>query len=138
MSFKETDFPALIKYLKKIVEEENDPMLVKELVAQLVKMYEDVPLYPGIVNMCVFGVAKNIKPEEVQVGQRVFVKNREDCYCGTVDKKEGEGIVLKGVKSVTCEDELDLGYREMEKVTVINNDALKEMWPSLVFDKEQK
>lgn len=138
MSFKETDFPALIKYLKKIVEEEKDPMLVRELVAQLVKLYEDTPLYPGIVNMCVFGVAKNIKPEEVKVGQRVFIKNREDCYCGTVDKKEGEGIVLKGVKSVTCEDELDLGFREMEKVTVINSDVLKEMWPSLVFDKEQK
>jgi len=138
MSFKETDFPALIKYLKKIVEEERDPMLVKELVMQLVKMYEDVPLYPGIVNMCIFGAAKTVKPEEVQVGQRVFIRNHDDCYCGTIDSKDGEGIVLKGVKSVTSEDELDLGYREMQKVTVINNDALKEMWPSLVFDKEQK
>jgi len=138
MSFKETDFPALIKYLKKIVEEEKDPMLVKELVTQLVKIYEDVPLYPGIVNMCISGVAKTVKPLEVQVGQRVFIRNHEDCYCGTVDSKDGEGIVLKGVKSVTSEDELDLGYREMEKVTVINNEVLKEMWPSLVFDKEQK
>ena len=31
MSFKETDFPGLIKYLKRIVEEEKDPVLVKLL-----------------------------------------------------------------------------------------------------------
>lgn len=74
MSFKETDFPGLIKYLKRIVEEEKDPMLVKELVTQLVKLYEDVPLYPGIVNMCIGGVTKNVKPEELEVGQRVFIK----------------------------------------------------------------
>ncbi|HMM59915.1 MAG TPA: hypothetical protein PKC25_07275, partial [Candidatus Rifleibacterium sp.] len=78
MSFKETDFPGLIKYLKRIVEEEKDPMLVKELVTQLVKLYEDVPLYPGIVNMCIGGVTKNVKPEELEVGQRVFIKSGED------------------------------------------------------------
>jgi len=138
MSFKETDFPALIKYLKKVVEEEKDPMLVKDLVSQLVKMYDQVPVYPGIVNMCLGGVTKNIRPEEVQVGQRLFIRNREDCYSGTVDQIQGDGIVLKGVKQFTCEDELDLGFREMEKVTVIDSEVLKEMWPSLVFDKEQK
>ncbi|MDD2998309.1 MAG: hypothetical protein PHV05_04550 [Candidatus Riflebacteria bacterium] len=138
MSFKETDFPALIKYLKRIVEDEKDPMLVKELVTQLVKMYEEVPLYPGIVNMCIGGVTRVIKPEEVEIGQRLFIKNREDCFSGTVATKDGEGIVLKAVKTYGSEDELDLGFREMEKVTVINSNVLNEMWPSLVFNKEQK
>lgn len=138
MSFKETDFPGLLKYLKRIVEEEKDPVLVKELVMQLVKLYEAVPLYPGIVNMCVGGMAKSVKPEEVQVGQKVFIRNQDDCFSGTVAEKDGEGIVLKAVKSVTAEDELDLGYREMEKVVVINSEVLNEMWPSLVFNREQK
>lgn len=138
MSFKETDFPALIKYLKRIVEEEKDPLLVKELVTQLVKLYDEVPLYPGIVNMCVGGIAKNIKPEEIEVGQRVFVKSGDDCLCGTVSAKDGEGIALKAVKLLTAEDELDLGMREIQRVTVINANVLKEMWPSLVFDKEQR
>jgi ribosomal protein L19 len=138
MSFKETDFPGLIKYLKRIVEEEKDPMLVKELVAQLVKLYDEVPLYPGIVNMCIGGVAKTVKPDEVQVGQKIFIRNREDCFSGTVAEKDGDGIVLKAVRSVSVEDELDLGFREMEKVVVVNNDVLKEMWPSLVFGREHK
>ncbi len=138
MSFKETDFPALIKYLKRIIEDEKDPMLVRELVAQLVKLYDEVPLYPGIVNMCVGGVSKNVKPEELEVGQRVFIKSGDDCLCGTVASKDGDGISLKAVKLLTPEDELDLGMREIQRATVINNNVLKEMWPSLVFDKEQK
>lgn len=138
MSFKETDFPGLIKYLKKIVEEEKDPMLVKELVTQLVRLYEDVPVYPGIVSMCISGVAKSVKPEDVLVGQKVFIKNRDECVSGTVAEKDGEGIVLKAARLVSTEDELDMGFREMEKVVIINHDVLKEMWPSLVFDKEQK
>lgn len=138
MSFKETDFPGLIGYLKKIVAEEKDPLLFKELVTQLVTLYDQVPVYPGIVNMCLGGVSKVVRPEEVAIGQKVFIKNREDCFCGTVSEKNAEGVVLKAVKSVASEDDLELGFREMEKVNVINTDVLKEMWPSLVFDKEQK
>lgn len=138
MSFKETDFPGLIGYLKKIVAEEKDPLLFKEMVAELVKLYDQVPVYPGIVNMCLGGLCKGIRPEEVEIGQRVFVKNREDCFCGTVSEKNSEGVVLKAVRSVAADDDLELGFREMEKVTIINGDVLKEMWPSLVFDKEQK
>lgn len=138
MSFRETDFPGLIKYLKKIVDEEKDPILVKELVSELVKLYEDIPVYPGIVNMCLGGIAKAIKPEDIQIGQKIFIKNRDECVSGTVTEKDGEGIVLKAAKLVTSEDEIDLGFREIEKVVIINNEILKETWPSLVFAKEQK
>jgi hypothetical protein len=137
MSFKETDFPGLLGYLKRLVAEEKDPLLFKELVTQMVEMYDKIPVYPGIVNMCLGGAAKTVRPEEVEIGQKVFVRNREDCFSGTVAEKDSEGIVIKAVKSVAVEDELELGFREMEKVTVINGDVLKEMWPSLVFDKEQ-
>ncbi len=137
MSFKETDFPGLLGYLKRLVAEEKDPLLFKELVTQMVEMYDKIPVYPGIVNMCLSGAAKTVRPEEVEIGQKVFVRNREDCFAGTVSEKDSEGIIIKAVKSVAVEDELELGFREMEKVTVINRDVLKEMWPSLVFDKEQ-
>ncbi|MDN5280420.1 MAG: hypothetical protein PWR01_4385 [Clostridiales bacterium] len=137
MSFKETDFPGLIGYLKRIVAEEKDPLLFKEMVSELVKMYDKIPVYPGIVNMCLGGLARSVRPEEVEVGQKIFIKNREDCFCGTVSEKNADGVVIKAVKSVASEDDLEIGFREMEKVTLINGDVLEEMWPSLVFDKEQ-
>ncbi|HMM59916.1 MAG TPA: hypothetical protein PKC25_07280, partial [Candidatus Rifleibacterium sp.] len=60
------------------------------------------------------------------------------CLCGTVSGKDGEGIELKAVKLMTSEDELDIGMREISRATVINTNVLKEMWPSLVFEKGQK
>lgn len=137
MSFKETDYPGLIGSLKKIVADEKDPLLFQELVTQLVKLHDQIPVYPGIVNACLGSVAKCVRPEAVEVGQKVFVRNREDCFCGTVAEKNAEGVVLKAVKSVATDDDLELGFREMEKVTVVNADVLKELWPSLVYDKEQ-
>ncbi len=138
MSFKETDFPALIKYLKAFLARETDPLLLRDVLQQLVKLYEEVPLYPGIVNMCLGGVVKETRPEELTVGQKIYIRNRGDCYYGTVVAKDADGITIKGVKSVTSEDELELGLKEMEKVNVINEKVLQEMWPSLVFEKGMK
>lgn len=136
MSFKETDFPGLIDYLKKIVNQESDPAMVKELVLKLVKLYDEVPLYPGIVNMCLGGVAKGIKPSEIKVGQKIFVKNQDDYYSGVVSSLSEDGIVLKSAQSVTVEEDFELEFGDMEKITAINEEVLQEMWPSLVFNKE--
>ena len=138
MTFKETDFPSLLKFLKSFIKDDTDPILVKDVVMHLVKLYEEVPLYPGIVNMCAGGLVKAADPKTVQPGQKIFIRNREDCYVGTVVSKDADGVTLKGVKSVTNEDELELGFKEMEKVNYINENILREMWPSLVFPKEER
>ena len=136
MTFKETDFPALIKFLKTFSRNESDPLLFKEVVARLVTLYEDVPLYPGIVNMCLSGLQKKLPPRDIEEGQKIYVKNGEDCFCGTVVRKDADGVTLKAVRSVVSEDEYELEYKEMEHVTLVNDKVLQEMWPSLVFPKE--
>ncbi|HOY65391.1 MAG TPA: hypothetical protein PLP29_00800 [Candidatus Ozemobacteraceae bacterium] len=137
MTFKETDFPGLIRYLKTVATDETDPFLLKQVVLQLVKLYDDVPLYPGIVNMCLGKVVKTVPANEVEVGQKVYIKNREDCYAGTIASKDEDGVTLKNARQITVEDEIELGFKEMEKVSVINDKVLEELWPSLVFPKEK-
>ncbi len=137
MTYKETDFPGLLRYLKTVATDEADPFLLKQVVLQLVKLYDEVPVYPGIVNMCLGKVIKNVPAADVEVGQKVYIKNREDCYMGTVASKDEDGITLSHVRQVMSEDELELGYKEMEKVSVINDKVLEELWPSLVFPKEK-
>jgi hypothetical protein len=137
MTFKETEFPGLIKFLKTFVNDEADPHLIKEVMLQFVKLYEDVPLYPGIVGMCMGQLVKKVDPRELNPSQKVFIRNQGDCYCGQVAKKDEDGVVLKAVKSVTSEDELEFGFKEMDQVTVVNQNVLQELWPSLVFEKEK-
>ncbi|HOT29142.1 MAG TPA: hypothetical protein PLU72_13235 [Candidatus Ozemobacteraceae bacterium] len=137
MTYKETDFPGLLRYLKTVATEESDPFLLKQVVLQLVKLYDEVPVYPGIVNMCLGKVVKTVPAADVEVGQKIHVKNREDCYTGIVASKDEDGVTLKQVRQIVTEDELELEFGEMEKVSVINDRALEELWPSLVFPKEK-
>ena len=138
MSFKETDFPLLIKFLKTFMAKETDPILIRDVLQQLIKMYEDVPLYPGIVSMCLNTAVKEASPQDLTIGQKIYVRNREDCYHGTVVAKDADGVTIKGVKSVTSEDELEIGFKEMERVSFINEKVFEEIWPSLVFDKGKR
>ncbi|MDD3001779.1 MAG: hypothetical protein PHF29_08490 [Candidatus Riflebacteria bacterium] len=138
MSFKETDFPGLITYLKNLVKNEKDPVLFKELVSQLVEMYDQLPIYPGIVNMCMGQAAKVADVKALEVGQQVSLKVDEDSISGIVKAKTPKGLVLKDATIATPDDEFEVEYREITKATLINKDVVKELWPSLVFDKEKK
>lgn len=138
MSFKETDFPGLITYLKNLLKNEKDPVLFKELVEQLVEMYEQLPIYPGIVNMCIGQAAKAADAKALEVGQQVSLKVDEDSISGVVKSKTPKGLVLKNATIATLDDEFEVEFREITKATVINKNIVKELWPSLVFDKEKK
>lgn len=138
MTFKETEFPALIRFMKTFVNEEANPYLVKDVMLQLIKMHESVPLYPGIVNMCVGQVKKAVEPSELVPGQKVFLKNGDDFYVGVVTKKTDEEVQMKNVHAITFEDEYEFELGDMESVHVINESVLEQLWPSLVFDKDKK
>ncbi|MCK9457496.1 MAG: hypothetical protein M0R31_09415 [Candidatus Riflebacteria bacterium] len=138
MSFKETDFPGLITYLKNLLKNEKDPVLFKELVEQLVEMYDQLPIYPGIVNMCIGQAAKAADAKALEVGQQVSLKVDEDSISGVVKSKTPKGLVLKNATIATLDDEFEVEFREITKATVINKNIVKELWPSLVFDKEKK
>lgn len=138
MTFKETDFPGLFKFLKLYVTEESDPVLVKEVVLQIIKLYESVPLYPGIVEMCIGGYVKTIDPKEIVVGQKLYIQNGKDYHFGTVTNKDAGGIKLKMTQSVASASELTLKFEQIGKVKVVDENILEKMWPSLIFNKDKK
>lgn len=125
MSFKETDFPGLITYLKNLLKNEKDPVLFKELVEQLVEMYDQLPIYPGIVNMCIGQAAKAADAKALEVGQQVSLKVDEDSISGVVKSKTPKGLVLKNATIATLDDEFEVEFREITKATVINKILLK-------------
>jgi len=135
MTFKETEFPAMIRFLKTLVQREANPYVIRDVIQQMVRLYEEVPLYPGIVNMCMDQVCKSPKAEELLVGQKVHFQQGDEFFSGTVAKKDAEGITIRHVRCIVEEDDYELGYKEIDKVTAINEKVLDELWPSLVFEK---
>ncbi|HRY28605.1 MAG TPA: hypothetical protein P5079_01060 [Elusimicrobiota bacterium] len=133
MTFKETEFPATLKYLKAAMAADPDPLLIKEVLAQIIKLYEAVPLYPGIANMCAAQAVKAVEPKDVAVGQKIYFQKGNVSYLGTVAEKTADGLKLKAVKA--AEEDVSVSLKDMSKVKAINEKILEELWPSLVFEK---
>ncbi len=136
MSFKETDFTGLIGYLKGLLATQKDPMLFKAMVAKLVEIYDQLPVYPGLVNMCINQARKDIDVKDVKKGQTVYITTKEGMFSGVV-AKTGKKISLKNVMTASETKTVDVDVKKINKVEMINDDVVKELWPSLVFDKEQ-
>lgn len=138
MSFKETDFTGLIGYLKGLIATQKDPMLFREMVCKMVEIYDQLPVYPGLVNMCVGQAQKTVEAKDIKVGQKVFITTHGDCVCGVVSAVDSETISISNAVEVTNETTSEVGLAEIDKAVIINENIVKELWPSLIFDKEQK
>ncbi len=136
MSFKETDFTGLIGYLKGLLATQKDPMLFRAMVEKMVDIYDQLPIYPGLVNMCISQAKKNVEPKDLKKGQTVFIETDKGYISGVITKT-GKKLSIKNAMVATEEktSEVDLG--EIKNVLTINENIVKELWPSLVFDKEQ-
>ncbi len=136
MSFKETDFTGLIGYLKGLLATQKDPMLFKAMVEKLVEIYDQLPVYPGLVNMCINQARKDVDVKDIKKGQTVYLTTKEGMIAGVV-AKTGKKISLKNVMTATETKSVDVDVKKISKAEMINDKVVNELWPSLVFDKEQ-
>lgn len=137
MTFKETDFPGVFHFLKGFIKDDTDPVLVKDVVLQVLRMYDEVPLYPGIVSSCLFKLVKPVDPRQLAVGQRVTVRTHDGAgYTGTVSAVNGKGFTLSRAAQVAPAPEVKLDFAQLGAVQLVNDRVLEELWPSLVARKE--
>lgn len=136
MSFKETDFTGLMGYLKGLLATQKDPMLFKAMVEKLVEIYDQLPVYPGLVNMCINQAKKDVDVKDIKKGQTVYLSTKDGMISGVV-AKTGKKISLKNVMTATEAKTIDVDVKKISKAEMINDKVVNELWPSLVFDKEQ-
>lgn len=136
MSFKETDFTGIIGYLKGLLAAQKDPVLFRAMVAKMVEIYDQLPVYPGLVNMCIGQAQKAIDVKDVKKGQKVYIETKDGFVAGVV-AKTGKKLSLSNVVTTGCAKTQDIDCSKIDKVFTINENVVKELWPSLVFDKEQ-
>ena len=136
MSFKETDFTGLIGYLKGLLATQKDPVLFKAMVAKMVEIYDQLPVYPGLVNMCIGQAQKAVDVKDIKKGQKVYIETKDGFVAGVV-AKTGKKLSLSNVVTTGSSKTVDVDCSKINKVFTINESVVNELWPSLVFDKEQ-
>ena len=136
MSFKESDFPVVFSFLYSLCKKAKNPGYFKSVFMEAFKIYKKIPLYPGLVNMCLGQVEKKVMPEEVEPGDQIVFEKDGKEYFGFVESVKGDDVKLIDV--VEIKDSMVFSKNEMAKVRKINENTLKELWPSLVFEEEEK
>lgn len=135
MTFKETEHTEILRRLNEFAETVYP---VNEIVKETYRLYKKVPIYLGIVGMCMENILKPTKYEELKVGNTVIVKNKNNIYEGKVAKIKKSYLELKNVKVIQQQKKLKVKIGKRNEIKKINFDTLRNQWPSLDFKKEKR
>ncbi|MCD6413247.1 MAG: hypothetical protein J7L54_03790 [Elusimicrobia bacterium] len=131
MSFRESEFPDLLENILKVGEQYGDNSLTFEIVKKVVELVKQIPLYPGIVGMCLARYVSEADPAKLNPGDRIFVKTAAGGIAGNFDGDEDDFIRVKG------DSEAKIEKSKIEKILKLRDNILEEIWPTLVFKEEK-
>ncbi len=135
MTYKESEFPqmleVLVNYIKKGIPAE-------EIVTQAYNLYKEVPIYVGIVNMCLENLVKQQNISQLKKGDSVIIRDKNDTYKAIVEKIDKNNIYLKNVRIISAKKKLKLRVNDRQKIYKIEKDVLGKLWPSLKFKKHKE
>ncbi len=138
MTFKESDFPSLLHRIKQVIEGTENPAVAVELIREIVEAYEDIPLYPGIVEMISYNMVQESSVGELNEGDLVEFTTDGRALTGQIKEINGESITLQKVVETGQQDAVDIDKSELDNCQKINQEALKEEWPELYFGEDSQ
>lgn len=131
MTFKQTEVTEI---LKKLSDYSNKYKFLNRLVKEAYNLYKKVPLYPGIVGLCVDNVLKETC--EIKKGDIVIIEGKDISYEGEVVEIKNDVVELKQAKVLQEQESLKIKI-DKNKIYKYNFSTLKQLWPSLDFSDKK-
>lgn len=135
MSFKETEFPSWVAFLKSLEKKNSNPFLLRDIVRLMIQLYEKIPLYPGIVEMCLNAALQFTEPEKLQMGEKIYFHCQGRYYTGEILSKSSSTIKVRAENNTLAEQFFPIN--ELKQIVRLNEKVLEELWPSLVFEQKE-
>ncbi|MCK4667828.1 hypothetical protein KAU33_13810 [Candidatus Dependentiae bacterium] len=128
MSFSESDFPGLISLIEGTLKKYKNSDFAVALVNEIIRVYNRVPLYPGIAGMCAGTMAQTVTPDKIKAGDEVLVElEGSPSQFGTVKEISSDEITVGNSK---------ISISETVSILKLNKNTLEEIWPTLIFPEE--
>ncbi|MFN3550888.1 MAG: hypothetical protein ACK4WJ_03670 [Endomicrobiia bacterium] len=132
MTYKESEFPQILEILLNYAKK-GFPL--DEIIKESYKLYKNVPIYIGIVGMCIENLVREEKKENFKKGDVIIVVDKDKVYQGIVDKIDKNGnFSLKNVKIIENKKVVKIKFKD-KKLFKIEKNILQKLWPSLYFKK---
>lgn len=146
MTFRESEFPNMVHQLGGI-SKTYPPEAVAAFVEEMLRIYKAIPLYPGLVCMCMGRAFEKWDPKNPPPSKGSFVVVR------LKGKPKGRAVTpiagtltAWGAAAVQIEFRDPFGKlrrtriprRQIESVEKFHRDTLERLWPTLVFDQKPR
>lgn len=125
MSFSESDYPGLISLIEGTLKKYKNSDFAVALVNEIIRVYNRVPLYPGIAGMCAGTMAQTVTPDKIQAGDEVLVEFKDSASRFGVVKEISSDEIRVG--------DLKISILEITNTLKLNKNTLEEIWPTLIF-----
>jgi len=140
MTFEETELQRLVDEIIRLLEKyRDDPKALEIILSELKSLYRKVPIYPGIITMCLPMVVKSVDPKQLKEGDEVSLLMKDDrILTGKIS-----GIAQNEVKLVNCfesEGQKPCGERavqlkDLKEARLFTREILHKEWPDLDFEE---
>ena len=133
MTFQESDYPGLKREMVNLIHKYENPTLVVEVLKEIWETHKQIPIYPGIISMCLPSMVKEKKIGELKKGERVLIKTGTLEILGTVKLKKKDRVVLENSEVLKRSKSREVKNEEVKKVLNLERGVLEKIWPTLVF-----
>ena len=134
MTFQESDYPGLKKEMVNLIHKYKNPALVVEVLKEIWETHKQIPIYPGIISMCLPSMVKEKKIGELKKGERVLVKTPDYEILGTIKSKKKDSILLENPEMAKRPRSVEVKNKEVQNILAVEKGTLEKIWPTLVFE----
>ena len=137
MTFQESDYPGLKREMVNLIHKYENPALVVEVLKEIWETHKQIPIYPGIISMCLPSMVKEKEIGELKRRERVLIKTGTIEILGTVKSLGKKRIILENPDILRHPKSVEVKNEEIRKILVLERGVLEKIWPTLVFKGEE-
>lgn len=140
MTFEQTEFQQVVDEIIKLLEQYRDnPSVLDVVLSELKDLYRKIPIYPGIIVMCLPKVVKPAKVEQLKEGNEVVARLKDGrIFSGRVMSVTPKDITITDCREFDpqrlCSDQV-VSVSDLREVRLLTRDILRKEWPDLDFEE---
>ncbi|MDI6643158.1 MAG: hypothetical protein QMD95_03805 [Candidatus Hodarchaeaceae archaeon] len=141
MTLEQSEFQKLVELMLELCEHHHgDPAALDAILSELKDLYKKIPIYPGIITMCLPKVVQPVEVDKLGVGDEVIFSLKDgQIVSGKVAEVNPKEIKLAESKQLNVSslaEKVVVQKEAVGKAKRIMRDVIEKEWPTLDFEVE--
>ena len=141
MTLEQSEYQRLVELLLELLERYRGELHTLEaILSELRDLYKKVPIYPGIITLCLPKVVQPAQVDKLKEGDEVVLSLKDGrMLSGKLAEVNSNEIKLAECRQLNVSslaEKIPVQKGEVEEVRVIVRNILEKEWPSLDFEEE--